>query len=162
MRVGLISDTHDNTDRTERALSILEQQEASVLVHAGDLVSGELVPLFDGWRVWLARGNVDRPRSIREAIEAHQADIAYDVKHEVQAGKATIGVIHGDDAGRLEGMINSGAFELVVHGHSHTFRDERIGATRVVNPGAVHRAKTPSVCVWDVEEDALERLEIPA
>lgn len=162
MRIGLISDTHDNRSRTEQALARLAEREPELLLHAGDLASGAMVPLFDGWRVLLAQGNVDRVRSIRGAIEEHGVEIAYDVKHELDAGAARIGVIHGDDAGRLEGMVNSGAFDLVVHGHTHTFRDERLGATRVVNPGAVHRASPPSVCLYDAAEDALERIELEA
>ncbi len=161
MRVGLISDTHDNTPRTREAISLLEDRAPELLLHAGDLNTGALVPLFEGWRVFLAEGNVDRPTSIRDAIVEHGVEMHYDAVHHVEAGPARIGLIHGDDAGRLEGMINSGAFDLVVHGHTHEFRDERVGQTRVVNPGAVHRAKTPSVCVWDAETDELERLEIP-
>lgn len=161
MRVGLISDTHDNHDRTRTALELIDQREPALLVHAGDLVSGSTVPFFEGYRVYLARGNVDKVGSIEAAIEERGLDITYGVKHDVHAGDAMIGVIHGDDERRLEGMINSGAYDLVVHGHTHTFRDEQVGATRVVNPGAVHRAKTPSVAVWDSETGELERVELP-
>lgn len=160
MRLGLISDTHDNRARTRRALSLLENADAEAMVHAGDLNTAKLVPLFDGWRMWLAQGNVDHPTQIQSAIDEHDVDVSYDVRHDVQAGSARVGLIHGDDEGRLRGMIDSGAFDLVVHGHTHAFRDERLGDTRVVNPGAVHRASPPSVCVWDTEEDELERLLI--
>lgn len=160
MRLGLISDTHDNRKRTHRALELLADSDAEILLHAGDLNTDALVPLFDGWRVLLARGNVDRPRAIREAIDEHDATIDYDVTHEVEAGDARIGLVHGDDEPRLEGMINSGAFDLVVHGHTHTFRDERIGSTRVVNPGALHRARPPSFCFYETSTDELERVEI--
>lgn len=160
MRLGLISDTHDNRSRTRKALRLLDEAGAEALVHAGDLNTGKLVPLFEGWRVWLARGNVDHSTQIGSAIDEHGVDISYGLRHEIEAGSARVGVIHGDDGSRLESIINAGVFDLVVHGHTHTFRDERIGETRVVNPGAVHRASPPSVCVWDTEEDELERLVI--
>jgi putative phosphoesterase len=160
MLVGLISDTHDDRERTERALELLDERAPEAILHAGDLNTGELVSLFGRHWTWLAQGNMDRPDAIRDAIEESGADISYGVKHDVDVGEATIGLIHGDDEGRLQGMIESGAYELVVHGHTHEFRDERVGSTRVVNPGAVHRASTPSVCVYNVEEDTLERLEL--
>lgn len=160
MLLGLISDTHDNGSRTRQALGLLEDQDPQKLLHAGDLTTGEMVPLFGGWQVHLAQGNVDRARDIRQAIEAQGARIAYSDKHELEVDGCRIGILHGDDGSRLEGMINSGAFDLIVHGHTHTFRDERVGPTRVVNPGAVHRSSAPSVCVYDTETDRLERLHL--
>jgi putative phosphoesterase len=160
MRLGLISDTHDNRDRTREALRKLDEAGAELLVHAGDLNTARLVPMLEGWRVWLAQGNVDHPTRIQKAIDEHAVDVTYGVRHEIEAGGARVGVIHGDDTGRLEGMVNAGVFDLVVHGHTHEFRDEHLGDTRVVNPGAVHRASPPSVCVYDAEDDELQRLLI--
>lgn len=160
MLVGLMSDTHDNRDRTQRALKLFEEHAPQALLHAGDLHSGVLVPLFERRWTWLAQGNTDRVESIRQAISEHDVDIMYGETHEIQIAEKRIGLIHGHDAGRLEGMINGGAFDLVVHGHTHSFRDETIGDTRVVNPGAVHRASPPTVCLYDVATDELTRLEI--
>lgn len=160
MLVGLISDTHDNQARTQRALKIFEEHAPHALLHAGDLESGALVPRFQRRWTWLAQGNVDRAESIRQAIDENDVDIMYGETHEIQIAGKTIGLIHGHETARLEGMINSGAFDIVVHGHTHSFRDETIGDTRVINPGAVHRADPPSVCLYDLEEDALERIEI--
>lgn len=161
MRVGLMADTHDNSERTRMGLKLLDKHDPELILHAGDLNTGASVALYDGWRVLLAEGNVDKVRDIRRAIREHDVDVHYDVMHELPLDDATIGLIHGDDEGRLEGMINAGAFDLVVHGHTHGFRDETFGDTRVVNPGALHRAKTPSVCVWDSETDELTRVEVP-
>lgn len=160
MLVGLISDTHDNMDRTTAALGLFEDHEPERLLHAGDLTSGRLVPFFVGWQVDLAEGNVDAPGSIQEAIGTHEVDMRYAVKHELDLDGAHVGLIHGDDKQRLQGMVNSGAFDLVVHGHTHTFRDTTIGRTRVVNPGAVHRSSAPSVCLYDTRTGELERLQL--
>lgn len=160
MRLGLIADTHDNGSRTRRALELLDEHDPPRLLHAGDLTTGQMVPLFEGWRVHLAQGNVDRVKEIEQAIEDQGARIAYADKHELEIDGCRVGVIHGDDGARLAGMINSGAFDLVVHGHTHTFRDERVGSTRVVNPGAVHRSSAPSVCLYETEADELQRLHL--
>jgi putative phosphoesterase len=160
MRLGLLSDTHDNASRTKQALALLDERDAQVLVHAGDLNTEKLVSLLDGWQVWLARGNVDHTSRIRSAIEEHDGRVEYGVRHEIDAAGTRVGVIHGDDEGRLQGMISAGVFDVVVHGHTHEFRDERAGSTRVINPGAVHRAATPSVCLYDAAADELERIPI--
>ena len=41
-------------------------------------------------------------------------------------------------------------------------RDERIGRTRVINPGALQRARRYTVALLDTEMDALELFELPA
>ncbi|MDX1611075.1 MAG: YfcE family phosphodiesterase [Candidatus Thermoplasmatota archaeon] len=158
MLLGLISDTHDNAPRTRKALALLQDAGAGHLLHAGDLQSGALVPYFEGFQVHLARGNVDASGSIREAIQETGAPIQYATLHELDLAGMRVGVIHGDDGARLEGMINSGAFDVIVHGHTHTFRDIRVGETRVINPGAVHRSSEPSVATYDTETGTLDRI----
>lgn len=164
MRLGLLSDTHDNVERTRRALSILEDEGAEVLIHAGDVTSPRIVSEhLDGWRAWVALGNMDRdPRGLREAAAACDPTVAVDRVHELELGGARVGLVHGDDRARLEGMVNGGAFDLIVHGHTHDFRDDRVGDTRVVNPGAVHRSAEPSVCTYEAGEDVLERIPLEA
>lgn len=161
MRIGLLADTHDATDRTRRALELLKARGADVLVHAGDLTSGKLIPLLDGWTVWLVEGNGDWAETIVAAIKEHDVDVRYDDEHALQLDGRRIGVLHGEYDGRLDAMIRNQRFDLVVHGHTHRFRDEQIGATRVVNPGAVYRSPSPSVGLYDLDEDELERLELP-
>lgn len=157
MRIGLISDTHDNLARTRQAISVLRRAQIEVLLHAGDLTSGALVPFFETWPTWAAQGNVDDVALIEETIARRKSPLQYAEAHEVTLDGVRFGLLHGDDTARLEGMVNSGAFDLVVHGHTHRFRDEEIGATRLVNPGAVHRTPVPSVCVYDTETRLLER-----
>lgn len=162
MRIGLISDTHDAADRTRRALELLEARGAEVLVHAGDLTSGKLVPLFDGWEVYLVEGNGDWPEAIEAAIEENDVDVRYAETHAIELGGTRLGVLHGAYDGRLATAIERGGFDVVVHGHTHAFRDEEVGATRVINPGAVFRTPSPSVGVLDVSTGTLERIGLDA
>lgn len=187
MLVGLISDTHDNMARTRAALGRFADAGVEAVLHMGDLVSPGMVDLFGDVPTWIAQGNVDRdPAAIEAACRTVAGDagagaeVRYADRHDVRLGGARIGVLHGDDRTRLDSMVASGAFDLVCHGHTHAFRDERVGGgggghadtgadtgtdtntagtgTRIVNPGAVHRTSEPSVCLYDPAADALERL----
>lgn len=160
MRLGFIADTHDARERFLAALEILEDRGAEALLHAGDLTSHRMLDLLDGWRVWLARGNGDWSEQIQAAIEATDSEVHYAEQHAIERDGTSIGLVHGEYDGHLEAMIRQGGYDLVVHGHSHEFRDERIGSVRVVNPGALHRTPTPSVCVYDTDHDELERIEV--
>ena len=40
------------------------------------------------------------------------------------------------------------------------FADQRIGRTRIINPGALHRASPKTVALLDTERDKLERIVV--
>ena len=158
MRIGILSDSHDNVARTRLATRLLNTHDAEVLLHAGDLTTGAMIPLLERWRTWLAQGNVDDAASIRARIAERKSPVTYGELHEIALDGLRFGLLHGDDAGRLAGMINSGAFDVVVHGHTHKYRNQMVGETRVLNPGAIHRTDAPSVCILDTESNTVQRL----
>lgn len=161
VRLGLMSDTHDDRARTERAIAIFEERAVEAIGHLGDVTSPAIVEMLDGWEAWICRGNMDKRWSpVVEAAERADPPIDCGDAFELELGGARIGLIHGHEATRLESMVAAGGFDLVCHGHTHSFRDERVGGTRVVNPGALHRASTPSVCIYETAGDALERVEL--
>jgi len=47
-----------------------------------------------------------------------------------------LALLHGDNIPQLTHLIHSGDYDYVIHGHTHQLRDELIGHTRVINPGA--------------------------
>ncbi|MCS7046603.1 MAG: metallophosphatase family protein, partial [Gemmataceae bacterium] len=72
----------------------------------------------------------------------------------------TLGFLHGDDPGLLRDLIASEAFAYVFHGHTHARRDHRNGPTRIINPGALHRARPRSFAVLEVVSGALEFVDL--
>lgn len=160
MRVGLLADSHDDRERLQAALRELERRDVELLLHAGDLASGRVLDLLADWQVYLAQGNADWAERIEAAIDETGAEVRFADRHAIEAGDKRIGLVHGHYDGRLRSMIASGAYDVVVHGHTHEFRDETIDGVRVVNPGALHRTPTPSFCVYDTEADELERIEL--
>ena len=46
------------------------------------------------------------------------------------------------------------------HGHTHATRDERLGPTRVINPGALFRARRHTVAVLDLARDEVSFLAV--
>jgi predicted phosphodiesterase len=61
-------------------------------------------------------------------------------------------MIHGDNEKVLGNLISSGKHAYVFHGHTHRRRDQTIGHTRVVNPGALGgtRRQSRSFCILDL------------
>jgi predicted phosphodiesterase len=59
-------------------------------------------------------------------------------------------------------LISSGIYAYVFRGHSHTRLDQRIGATRVINPGSLggKRPQTRSICVLELPNGKAKFIEI--
>ncbi|HEY2414087.1 MAG TPA: metallophosphoesterase family protein, partial [Pirellulaceae bacterium] len=61
-----------------------------------------------------------------------------------------IAFLHGDDERLLAETIRAGKHDLVCHGHTHVVRQEKIGKTLVLNPGALYRANRHTIAVVEL------------
>ncbi len=166
MRIGILSDTHGMADRLADALRLLTDRRADALVHCGDIGTGEMLrQLADtGLPTFAVMGNVDHyPAPLLAAAREAGATL------EVETVEAPLGdgrylvATHGHDADLLEDLIRGEQFPYVCHGHTHVWRDERIGSVRVINPGALCRPKGPrhpTVALLDTERDTVEQIAV--
>ena len=74
------------------------------------------------------------------------------------AGKR-IAVVHGHLHTDVRRVVAARP-DYLLFGHSHVPTDEREGALRRINPGALHRAEKYTVALLDLETDALEFVEV--
>ena len=51
--------------------------------------------------------------------------------------------------------------DYLLTGHSHVAADSREGTTRLINPGALHRARPYTVALLNLADDPLRYLTIP-
>jgi putative phosphoesterase len=164
MRIALLSDTHDNARTTVAAVELLRTQRPEMYLHAGDLVSPAMLDHFAGlgapFHLVLGNNEYDpaalRARALAMGLHFHPSHA------EVRAGEKHIAMTHGHDGALLRQLLGSGAYHYLIHGHTHVRRDERVGNTRIINPGAVHRARVKSVALLDTEADSVQFLELPA
>jgi putative phosphoesterase len=140
MLIGLIADTHDNLPMVEKAIKRLNAENVELVLHAGDYVSPFVIPKFKGLKAKLIGvfGNNDGDHEFlkkrfseneRLEIRGNFADISID--------GARIVLLHGSDRELLKALVDSGSFDIIVHGHMHNAEAYRKGRTLVVNPGEV-------------------------
>jgi len=138
MMIGAMSDTHDRLDAVDKAISFFNSQQVTKVLHAGDLVSPFVAPLFSKLKaklhyVW---GNNEGDQQF---IKVRFADIGISPLGDfatLQLGDRKIALLHGTHQEIVDSLIECGAYDLIIHGHSH--RAEIIeGETLVVNPGEV-------------------------
>ncbi len=158
MKIGILSDTHDQRENLETALTVLRSQGISVLIHCGDLTSPGIAALFSGFRVIHVRGNGDtQPAAILQELRGANPDSVSLAVYKGRLGGKNLAAVHGHHPGSLEELTSSGAYDYIFHGHSHRRRDVRIGSSRVINPGALGGKKDEarSFCILDLESDTL-------
>jgi len=133
MKIGIISDTHDNMPKIAAAVRLFNDEGVALVLHAGDFISPitatEFAPLKapfvgvfgnnDGERLYLTK----RFEKIGRIYPDH---------HEFEfEGKRGV-IMH--EPKFIDALVKSEAYDLVVYGHTHEI-DIREGKTLVINPG---------------------------
>jgi putative phosphoesterase len=158
MRIGLLSDTHDNVRNARTAAEIFRLQGVTRLFHCGDVCGPTIVQLFDAFDVTFAEGNMDRVSTLGLAVEALQRPGRLARLHRLTLDGRSAVLLHGDDGALRRRLIASEEIAYVFHGHTHRRVDRRVGPTRVINPGALGgvRYEARSICILNVETGKAE------
>lgn len=68
--------------------------------------------------------------------------------------------MHGNDHRLKQRLISSQEHDYLCQGHTHAKEDTRVGRTRLINPGALHRANPKTVALLDSVADTVEFLVV--
>ena len=159
MRIGILSDTHDQIKRTSLAVRRLVDEGAEILIHCGDLTRPAIVDEFALITTYFVFGNNDYDEvGLRRAM-AMVGGVCLERAGEMTLGGKKITVTHGDSAAEFR-RLSALEPDYLFFGHSHFPADDREKKTRYINPGALHRASTYTVALLDLEVDALQMLSI--
>jgi uncharacterized protein len=159
MRIGILSDTHDQITRTARAVARLAAEGAESLIHCGDLTGPNIVYECALLPTYFVFGNNDFAEDALRRAMAAVGGICLGHSGVLELGGRRIAVTHGDSAAEVRRMAAL-APDYLFFGHSHVATDDRDGPTRWVNPGALYRAPTWTVALLDLEADLLTMLTI--
>ncbi|MFN9076898.1 MAG: YfcE family phosphodiesterase [bacterium] len=161
-RLGILSDTHGDSARARRAVELLRSRGATRIIHLGDIGTESVLDHLAGLESTVVFGNCDDARSLRRYAEflgivvAHPAAII-EVK---SAGRSLrIGITHGHLLDEIEQLFRA-EVDILLHGHTHVARDDMVGVTRVMNPGALHRADRKTAMLLDLATGDAEWIEI--
>jgi len=159
MRIAIVSDTHGRGERVQQALQLVKRAGAELILHCGDIDDAATVRLFPA-HTHFVFGNCDLDRDeIRAAVREIGATLHEGFGHVELAGKK-LAFVHGDDKHELRDLVNSEAFDFVFHGHTHIADEHRVGRTRVINPGALHRAVPKTFKLLDLPAGLVETVTV--
>ena len=127
MKLGVMSDSHDNIPNVERAVALFNEIGVDLVVHAGDFIAPFAVaPLAHlNCRVVGVFGNNDGERVVLaqrfEAIGEVHPNLA-----SVSLGGRNIAVMHYPELAIP--IAKSGDYDVVVYGHTHEIDLQRVSA----------------------------------
>ena len=164
MRLGLLSDTHDRVDAMRAGLRALHTRSVDFIVHCGDVGSEPCLDLMAGFPTAFVWGNNDWDRATLTRYATTLGLTCYGNFGDFTLDNKRIALMHGDDFSLRQRVLDAATHDYLFQGHTHVPADERIGTTRVINPGALYRASEKTVAVLDLSSGELEflRVDVPA
>ena len=136
MKIGIMSDSHDNINNIKKAIQIFKEQEVEAILHAGDLISPFCVPLFDEFKgnFFLCAGNNlgDTPLVKNKIAEI---GIYFTQVGEIELDNAQFALYHGTHESITTALIDSQNYDYVIIGHTHHKEIKEKGKTLLINPG---------------------------
>jgi putative phosphoesterase len=160
MKIGILSDTHGRADTVAAALAEFRLRAVELVIHCGDIDDADTVSAFAGWTCHFVYGNCDGDRAgIRRAIEAIGGTLHDPFGHLELAGKQ-IAWLHGDRPSIKPDLEASGYYDFLFYGHTHIAEQHWVGKTRVVNPGALFRARPKTCLVLDLPGGEMETITV--
>ena len=164
MKIGVLSDTHDNLSNLIYVLNTFRDEGIDTVIHCGDLTGLEMVSYLDGFRVIYTLGNMDAMTgAIKKRINKMREDNFVGTVFRGKLGGVPVAATHSHIEGTLMDLVREGRYKWLFHGHTHEKRDEVIRGVRIVNPGALGGlGREPrSFCIVDLTQEKVEFFRLP-
>lgn len=161
MLLGILSDTHDQYDRTKQAVDDLAIRGAEAIVHCGDLASPEIIEICSRLPFHFVFGNHDADvvPELEAAASKYNAN-CLGWGGRIDFNNTHVAVAHGHMTMDIKPLLN-GKPDYLLTGHTHEPADWLQGNTRRICPGALHRAGPLTYALLDLQSSSLEFIELP-
>lgn len=135
MKIGVVSDTHDNLDSVREAIEIFNDEGVEKVVHCGDVISPFTAELFDQeFDLHVVRGNNDGEWNLKETVE--EFGDFYNNVAELEFEGKDIAAYHGTEEQIVEALVSMD-YDYVLRGHTHKRKKKLHGDTLELNPGGI-------------------------
>jgi putative phosphoesterase len=155
MLLGILSDTHDRVAAAAAGVAALKAAGAEYFLHCGDVGGEQVLDQLVGLRAAFVWGNTDWDRVALQRYADELGIQCFGAFGELKLDGKTIAIAHGDDDRAVRRVLDGQKHDYLFIGHSHVKADARIGRVRVINPGALHRAREKTVATLDTVTDLL-------
>ncbi len=163
MKIGIISDTHDHHQNVLKAIEIFNASAVEFVLHAGDMVSPFTARAFGkvtGAKLITVFGNCDGEKEYLKTTIEQIGGENFEKIYKGQIAGRKIFMTHKPDI--IDRAIDSGAYDLIIYGHTHKQDIRKVGKTLIINPGEATDWITGEsfVVVLDLENMAYESIPL--
>lgn len=161
MLIGILSDTHNEFQRTRHAVEQLAAAGAELLIHCGDISEPEMIPVVAILPSYFTFGNhdADMVPHLERAIAEHGGQ-SLGWGGEIKLGGQRIAVVHGHTHIDVRRLLAAQP-DYLLSGHMHFAFERRRDGVRWICPGALHRADEYTVATLDLPSGDLRMISIP-
>lgn len=160
MRIGVVSDTHNNLRSVQRIVELFNGAGVERVVHTGDITQAKTLEVFAHLTAPLygVFGNNDQERGALQAAIDRFGFRFQEPPLELTWLERRIIVVH--DPLEFDGALGQ-HHDLALHGHTHLHRHEERGGQVIFNPGecAGHMKGLNAVGVVDLTDLGAELLK---
>ena len=181
MKIGIISDTHDDIGGVRRAIEIFNGERVQYVIHAGDYIFPGIVKEFEKLSAKLigVLGNNDGEKVHLLKNFLHIGGELKGELAEIELDGLRFGIYHGTSKELKEQLAGSGKYDILICGHTHRIelpdgapkgKYESDGKrTLVLNPGTAHKKvesisgafKEGGIILFDTQTKEYEFIDLP-
>ena len=136
MRIGVVSDTHNNLKNIDRLISLFNGEKVSFVIHTGDITNVTSLEKFSKLDSKLVGvyGNNDRNEiGLKEAADNNNF-LFSEPPNIISLYHKNIAIFHEPDF--IDDFLSQNKnIDIVIHGHTHRYRNETKKGVLFFNPG---------------------------
>ena len=136
MLVGVVSDTHNNIKNIKKIIYLFNDEQVDLVIHTGDISKASTLEIFSNLNSPLVGvfGNNDRiEEGLKEVCEEYNFNFQ-EPPLSLTLENKKIAVFHEPDL--IKDYIKEHKdIDLILHGHTHRYKEEKIDITVYFNPG---------------------------
>jgi len=161
MILGVVGDTHNRLCNVEKIIDIFNKKKVDKVIHTGDITQAKTLSRFSRLSCPLigVYGNNDlEEKGLKEIAEQN----GFNFQHPpflLKISNTKIAVFHEPE--KIESFLKKDpSIQLIIHGHTHRYRNENIGNVKIINPGecaGIIKGKN-SVGALNLEDFSFERI----
>jgi hypothetical protein len=136
MLIGVVSDTHNNLKNIELIISLFNNEEVSLVIHTGDICNANSLSQFSKLNCQLigVYGNNDRNENGIKEVAKKENFQFQEPPSLISIKNRKIAVFHEPDF--IDNFLDENQnIDIVVHGHTHRYRNETEKGILFFNPG---------------------------
>ncbi|MCA9372515.1 metallophosphoesterase [Candidatus Woesebacteria bacterium] len=163
MKIAIMSDSHDQWENLSKAIKQANKANCEVLLFAGDLISPPGIAVLQQFSglvkfVW-GNNEGERVGMTRMFDQSENMELCGDI-YEGELDGTKIFMNHYPRAAEL--AAQSGQFDLAIHGHTHEYREEKVGECWLLNPGEIqgYRTGSSTFMIFDTETQVMRKIQL--